>query len=112
MGHERASITAEPECRDGKAPNTTGEAVKVEVYRSDVEELVDRARTGGRTRHAVVCRRQTVQILVPRRGTWETELDADTNDFHPSERASKCGSGTGRAKMNIRPSRRKAHRSE
>jgi len=29
-----ASIVALPECSDGKAPKTMGEAVKVEVYRS------------------------------------------------------------------------------
>ena len=28
----RASITALPACRDGKAPNTIGDSVKVEVY--------------------------------------------------------------------------------
>lgn len=30
----RASKTAFPECRDGKAPKTSGEAVKFEVYMS------------------------------------------------------------------------------
>jgi hypothetical protein len=84
-----ASIVAEPECRDGKAPNTTGEAVKVEVYRSMLKS--------GRARHAVVCGRQAVQVLVPWRSTREAKLNADTDNVHPAKCASKCGSCAGRA---------------
>lgn len=70
-----------------------GESRGVQV---DVEELVDRGKTGGRAGHAVVSRRQTVHVLIPRRSAREAELNANANDVHPSECASKGGSGSGR----------------
>ena len=42
-----ASIVAHPEWRDGKAPKTMGEAVKVEVYRSTPKSLSIAARPAG-----------------------------------------------------------------
>ncbi len=36
---KRASVVEQPACREGKAPKTTGEAVKVEVYRSMPKSL-------------------------------------------------------------------------
>jgi len=44
---KRASMVADPECREGKAPNTTGEAVKVEVYKSMLNSLSIAARPAG-----------------------------------------------------------------
>lgn len=43
----RASIVAQPECREGNAPNTMGDAWKVEVYRSRPKSLSIAARPAG-----------------------------------------------------------------
>lgn len=42
-----ASIVAHPECRDGNAPNTIGDAVKVEVYMSKPKSLSIAANPAG-----------------------------------------------------------------
>ena len=43
----RASITALPACRDGKAPNTIGDPVKVGVYRAIPNSLSIAANPAG-----------------------------------------------------------------
>jgi hypothetical protein len=43
----KASMVAHPECSEGKAPKTMGEAVKVEVYRSIPKSLSIAARPAG-----------------------------------------------------------------
>ena len=43
----RASMVAHPECSEGKAPKTMGEAVKVEVYKSMPNNLSMAARPAG-----------------------------------------------------------------
>ena len=62
----------------------------------EAEDLVDTGQTGGRTRHAVSCRRKPMLVLVPRRGTREQELDGNTSDIHPTkglgERRAAAGS--------------------
>lgn len=44
---KRASNTAFPECKDGKAPNTKGDAVKFVVYMSTPRSLSTRAKPAG-----------------------------------------------------------------
>ena len=44
---KRASVVEQPAWSEGKAPKTTGEAVKVEVYRSTPKSLSIRARPAG-----------------------------------------------------------------
>ncbi len=56
---------------DGKAPNTMGEAVNPEVYKSMPKKGINACQTGWRALHRVVCWRQTIHVLVPRRGARE-----------------------------------------
>lgn len=44
---KRASKTAFPECKDGKAPNTNGDAVKFVVYMSKPSSISMRANPAG-----------------------------------------------------------------
>ena len=45
-----ASVVPHPACREGKAPNTTGEPVKVFVYRENPKSLSIAARPAGEPR--------------------------------------------------------------
>lgn len=55
----------------------------------DAKQLIDSCKPCRRARHGVVGWSQSMQDLVPRRCTWEQNLDRNTNDVHVTEAPSE-----------------------
>ena len=66
---------------DGRVAERDGIAI-------GVEQPVDARKPTWGSRHTVVRRRQAVDELVPRRCTWQKDLDDDPDEVHVAERSS------------------------
>lgn len=91
MGHEEGFSGRAAGVKRGessKDERRSGEGGSIET---DAEELVNSCQTSRRALDAVVCRSQTVEILIPRRRAGEEHLNDNASQIHVSESAGKDG---------------------
>lgn len=93
MAHEESFEGRGGSMKGGKCAENHGGCCEAGCVHIETEEGVDAGQASWGTFHRVICRGQSVHILIPRRGTREHDLSNDTDQIHVAETETKDRDG-------------------